>query len=134
MYQKNVDSDTELMDIYELALNTDEDNKAELEALLANWTETLLTNFNDPEIKINIEYVREEHKSLIEEFITRKEISLPVNLKFIDAINELLQGIEKISISMNELASNEAPPISAPSICSCAINSIMFAGFTDPPY
>ena len=75
----------------------------ELEAILVNWTETLLTNFNDPDIKDNLEYLREEHKSLIEEFIARKEISLPVNLKLIDAINELLQGIEKVSISVHDL-------------------------------
>ena len=75
----------------------------DLEALLINWTETLLTNFNDSEIKSNIKYLREEHKLLIEEFISRKEISLPVNLKLIDAINELLQGIEKVSISVNDL-------------------------------
>jgi hypothetical protein len=35
MYQKTVDSDTELMAIYEQALNTDENDSAEMQCLLA---------------------------------------------------------------------------------------------------
>src|SRR5690625_1619265 len=38
------------------------------------------------------------------------------------------------SSSRKESASRDAPPTSAPSMCSRSIYSLMFAGFTEPPY
>lgn len=75
----------------------------EIGELLQTWIETLLINFNDPEIKKNITLLRHEHMELIEVFIKKQKLELPINIKLIDAINELLQGIEKVSFSISDL-------------------------------
>ena len=52
MYQKVIDSDAELLDIYELALNTDESNPLELENLL----NIFVPSKTDKEIQVETEY------------------------------------------------------------------------------
>jgi hypothetical protein len=67
MYQKNVDSDTELMDIYEQALNTDEDDKEEMEKLLAYFKVPLTPEEKEREKEIKeLEKEAENQKELME--------------------------------------------------------------------
>lgn len=67
MYQKNVDSDTELMSIYEQALNTDEDDKEEMEKLLAYFKVPLTPEEKEREKEIKeLEKEAEGQKELME--------------------------------------------------------------------
>lgn len=75
----------------------------QLQDLIDSWTTTLLNNFNDPQIKQNVSLLNSEQQRLIQEFITNKQFSLPIDVKLIQAIKELLQGIEKIEFNMKDV-------------------------------
>jgi hypothetical protein len=80
-----------------------EEIEDELEDLLENWTDTLINTFKDPEIKVSIELLTKEQKIMISTLIKNGKFELPINIGLIEAIKELLHGIEKIEISVDEL-------------------------------
>ncbi|MBB6451617.1 hypothetical protein HNQ94_000038 [Salirhabdus euzebyi] len=84
-------------------LNTLEDLEDQLGELLNSWTESLLTNFNDPEVQQSISLLSSSQQTLINEFIEQGNFSLPIDVQLIQTIKELLQGIEKVEISFNDL-------------------------------
>ncbi|EJS64649.1 hypothetical protein ICU_04253 [Bacillus cereus BAG2X1-1] len=75
----------------------------ELPVIYENWTETLLTNFNDAAIKENITLLSAEQQILIEEFINRKDFTLPIDVRLSQAINDLLKGIDKVELSLTDI-------------------------------
>jgi len=83
-----------------------------IQELLDNWTATLLTNCNDPEVKKSIGLLKKEQQDLVEELLTGKEFSLPINVQLLQAVKEILQGIERVEIPLAELTAamgNGAP-------------------------
>lgn len=74
----------------------------DLPAMLTNWTETLLTNFNDPAVKENIALLKPEQQQLVNELIANQAFSLPLDIRLIQAINDLLKGINKIELSISD--------------------------------
>lgn len=77
----------------------------ELGELLNNWTNTLLNNFNDPSVKENIALLRPEQQELVQQFITQQSFTLPIDLRLIQAINDLLKGINKVEITLDQITS-----------------------------
>lgn len=75
----------------------------QLPKLLEEWTETLLTNFNDPEIKENITLLSNEQQQLVQSLIQNREFTLPIDIRLIQAINDLLKGINKIELTLSDL-------------------------------
>lgn len=75
----------------------------QLPKLLEEWTETLLTNFNDPEIKENITLLSNEQQQLVQSLIQSGEFTLPIDIRLIQAINDLLKGINKLELSLSDL-------------------------------
>src|SRR5699024_4245860 len=75
----------------------------ELDDILATWTDTLLTNFNDPAIKHSIDLLEESQKQLIQSFINQQEFQLPLSIDLINAINIVLKGIHQENIDMEQL-------------------------------
>lgn len=80
-----------------------EEIEDELENLLETWTSTLINTFKDPKIKANIELLTKEQKVMISTLIKNKKFELPIDIDLIEAIKELLHGIEKIEITIDEL-------------------------------
>lgn len=80
-----------------------DDFEDEIQGLLDQWTATLVTTLDDPELKANIELLAPEQQGLIKTLLEDKEFSLPIDGKLIQAINELLEGIERVELSMNEV-------------------------------
>src|SRR5690606_38863576 len=74
-----------------------------LSEMLTNWTETLLTNFNDPAVKENISLLKPEQQQLVEALIANQEFSLPLDIRLIQAINDLLKGIHKVELSISDI-------------------------------
>ena len=76
---------------------------SELDELVATWTETLLTNLEDPSSKGNLELLKPEAKKLVNRFI--HEQTLPDDLKqdFIDALREALSGLQKVLVRASDL-------------------------------
>jgi hypothetical protein len=75
----------------------------DIEDLLEQWTTTLLSTFNDPELKQNIELLNNEQQLLVRSLLESEEFSLPIDVKLIQAIKELLEGIERVEISTDEV-------------------------------
>ncbi|WP_282937664.1 DUF6079 family protein [Paenibacillus sp. RC67] len=77
--------------------------EAELEELLNFWTNTLLTNLNDSELKENVELLTGEQKQLIKQFMDDKSFGIPVDLRLVQTIKEVLEGIQKVELPINRL-------------------------------
>lgn len=75
----------------------------ELDDLLATWTDTLLTNFNDSSVKESIELLEVEEKQLINELIQKKAFTLPIPIKVINAINKVLKGIHQEQVEVEQI-------------------------------
>lgn len=77
-----------------------DDLEEELDSLFDNWTSTLHTTLQDPELKESIGMLQENQREVVIEFMQQQELTLPINLKLVEAIKILLQGIEKVTISL----------------------------------
>ena len=75
----------------------------ELDELVANWTQTLLTNLEDPITKDHLELLKPESRNLVNGFI--QERSLPDDLEqdFIHALGEVLSGLQKVLVKTTDL-------------------------------
>jgi predicted ATPase len=84
----------------------------ELEELLDSWTKTLLTTLNDIELKGNIELLTKEQTELINSFMSEKSFEIPVDLRLVQSIKEVLEGIQKVElplIRLLEMAGDGSP-------------------------
>ncbi|GGD99905.1 DUF6079 family protein [Paenibacillus nasutitermitis] len=77
--------------------------ETELEELVDSWTNTLLTNLNDSELRENIELLTGEQKQLIKQFMDDKSFGIPVDLRLVQTIKEVLEGIQKVELPLNRL-------------------------------
>ncbi len=75
----------------------------QVQDMLDSWTSLLIDNFKDTEVKNNISLLGKEQQILVNDFLSRKEFLLPIDVKLIEAIKLILQGIEKIEIKMDEV-------------------------------
>ncbi|MDD4238041.1 MAG: DUF6079 family protein [Desulfotomaculaceae bacterium] len=83
-----------------------------LQGLLDDWTGLLLDNINRQEVKENISLLKPEQQELINALLAQKEFTLPIDVRLVHAIKELLQGIVPIEITMDdlmEMAGNGSP-------------------------
>ncbi|MFD2759749.1 DUF6079 family protein [Lentibacillus juripiscarius] len=75
----------------------------ELQGLLDTWTETLLTNFNDPVVKESIDLLEEKEKQLINDFVDKQAFTLPIPINLINAINKVLKGIHQEQVELEQV-------------------------------
>src|SRR5690606_31782089 len=75
----------------------------QLDELVSNWTEALLSNLEDPTTRSNLNLLRPEQRKAVENFL--KERTLPDELSddFIEALHELLSGLVPISVKTEDL-------------------------------
>jgi len=77
----------------------------QLDKMITEWTQTLLSNLNDPMAQSNIVLLRTQQKKAINDFINNKVLPDPISLEFINAINEVLSGLVKVPVKLDELKS-----------------------------
>lgn len=75
----------------------------EMDELVSSWTGTVISTLNDPEIKENITLLNAEQKQLIEQFIQEGKFSSPVDLKLVQTLKDLFEGIRKVELSVEQL-------------------------------
>ena len=75
----------------------------ELDDLVANWTQTLLTNLGDPATKGNLGLLKPEPKKLVNDFIKRRSLPDEFGQDFIHALGEVLSGLEKVPVKTADL-------------------------------
>ena len=75
-----------------------------LDALAQGWTETLYSNLEDPTVSENIGLVSDAAGKLeLHGFLRSKQLPDPVSTAFVKALQEVLRGLEKVSITRAEL-------------------------------
>lgn len=77
---------------------------AQLKTMLADWSCSLKANLEDPTIQLDL--LKPEQKSEIEAFVSTGNLPLPVNKAFVDAINQLLSGLEEVKITSADLVAS----------------------------
>jgi len=75
----------------------------ELDSLLENWTQVLLTNLDDPTTKDNLGLLMAEPKKLVKEFIKTQVLSDEIDPEFIRALSEVLSELQKVPFKINDL-------------------------------
>ena len=85
----------------------------ELDKLVANWTQTLLSNLEDPTTKGNLDLLKPEPKKIVKGFIKKRALpDLPVegatqagalDQDFIHAMGEVLSGLQKVPVKTEDL-------------------------------
>ncbi len=76
---------------------------SELDKLIDNWTQTLLTNLEDPTTKGNLDLLKPEPKKLVNGFIKKRALPSEINQDFIHALQEVLSGLEKVSVKTADM-------------------------------
>jgi succinate dehydrogenase flavin-adding protein (antitoxin of CptAB toxin-antitoxin module) len=75
----------------------------ELDKLVENWAQTLLTNLEDPTTKGNLDLLKPEPKKLVNDFIKKRELPDELNQDFIHALGEVLSGLQKVPVKIADL-------------------------------
>src|SRR5699024_6888362 len=68
-----------------------------------SWTDSLITNLNDNEVKNSILLLNNEEQNLVQDLIVKRTFSLPIDIRLIQIIKKLFQGIEKVEVSLEDL-------------------------------
>ena len=76
---------------------------AALDMLVANWTQTLLTNLEDPTTKENLSLLKPEPRKLVDGFIKKRALPDDLGKDFIHALQEVLSGLTKVSVKTEDL-------------------------------
>ena len=75
----------------------------ELDELLEAWTQTLITNLEDPITKNNFNLLKPDTRKLVDHFIARKTLDEVLDSNFIQALQEALSGLSKVSMSVDKI-------------------------------
>jgi hypothetical protein len=76
---------------------------SELDKLVDNWTQTLLANLEDPTTKGNLNLLKPEPKKLVNGFIKKRGLPDDMDQDFINALQEVLSGLEKVSVKTADI-------------------------------
>lgn len=75
-----------------------------LDAIVRGWTETLRTNLKDPTVSGNVELVSDAAgKRELQTFLKNKQLPDPVSPAFVKALQEVLSGLQKVTLGSAEL-------------------------------
>ena len=87
--------------------------EARLDALLDEWTKSLLNTISDPIVSSQKEYLSAEQQNVIDAFIETKELPKRVDDFFIKAIQALLKGFEPVVVDADDLIEKltKLPPL-----------------------
>ena len=76
---------------------------AQLDAMVAGWTSTILNNLEDPITKANMELLKVDDREPLEAFIKSKELPVPRDNNFVHALKEVLSGLVKVTVNAQDL-------------------------------
>jgi hypothetical protein len=75
----------------------------ELENLLSAWTQTLLTNLEDPTTRENLPLLKPAHRKQIDAFLKKRSLPDKLTQDFIQALKEVLSGLVKVNVKTEDL-------------------------------
>lgn len=74
-----------------------------MESLLIEWTNTLINTISDPLVLAQKDYLNNDQRTIIENFLSNKALPETVDNFFVGSINALLVGFEPVVIQTEEL-------------------------------
>lgn len=75
----------------------------QLDAMLATWTSTILSNLEDPITQANMDLLKVDDREPLEAFMKTKELPVPLDSNIVHALKEVLSGLVKVTIHAQEL-------------------------------
>ena len=75
----------------------------QLDTMLSEWIQALLTNLQDPTSQGNMELLKPSAKELLDGFIEQGELPEELSPEFIKPLQEVLSGLVKVSVTIDEL-------------------------------
>ena len=75
----------------------------EQDRLADSWTRTLLTNLGDPAISADLDLLKPKSRELIAEFVKEGKLPGDIDQDLVDALKEVLSGLQKVSATTREL-------------------------------
>jgi hypothetical protein len=75
----------------------------ELDKLVVNWTQTLLSNLEDPTTKENLALLKPAPRKLVDDFTKKRTLPDDLDQEFIHAVQEVLSGLIKVSVKIEDL-------------------------------
>lgn len=84
-----------------------------IDATTEEWAKTLLDTISDPLVASSMEYLSDEQKKVIEDFVATKTLPERVDDFFVKAISQLLQGFDPVVIDIDDFINKleEMPPM-----------------------
>ena len=76
---------------------------AQLDTMVAVWTSTILSNLEDPITQANMDLLKIDDRKKLEAFIKSKELPVPLDSNFVHALKEVLSGLVKVTVNVQEL-------------------------------
>ncbi len=77
--------------------------KTNLDKIQQSWTQSLLNNLDDPSVQNNFSLLKAKQQKILKEFTDEKELPDEISSEFIQAIQEVLAGLSKISVKTDNL-------------------------------
>ena len=74
-----------------------------LDDLYNRWTQTLLENLSDPAVSTSLEALKPDERKLVEDFMAAKELPEKISVEFVKAMQEVLSGLVKVTITRDAL-------------------------------
>jgi hypothetical protein len=75
----------------------------ELDKLVSEWTQTLLTNLEDPTTRENLTLLKSGPRKLVDAFIKKRTLPDDLGQDFIQALQEALSGLVKVVVKIEDL-------------------------------
>jgi hypothetical protein len=75
----------------------------ELDILVADWTQTLLSNLQDPTAQGNLELLKSEPRKTVDTFLQARALPGELTQEFILAMQEVLSGLIKVPVPIGNL-------------------------------
>ncbi len=79
------------------------DLDGQLDTLIENWTQTLLTNLEDPTTKDNLDLLKAAQRTPVDSFLNDRTLPESLSQEFIHALQEVLSGLTKVSVKIGDL-------------------------------
>ncbi|MBP8000261.1 MAG: ATP-binding protein [Chloroflexi bacterium] len=76
---------------------------SELDQLVAEWTQTLLNNLEDPTTQAAIELLKDQVRPLIENLLQARTLPEPISDELLRTLRELLSGLTKVVMRLDEV-------------------------------
>ncbi|MDP3028167.1 MAG: DUF6079 family protein [Deltaproteobacteria bacterium] len=75
----------------------------QLDKMIAEWTAALISNLEDPTTKGNLSLLKPEPRKLVDSFMNKRTLPDDLDQDFIQALQEALSGLIKVSVKSDDL-------------------------------